>query len=178
VSAQLTLSPPFPLPGAASPLFDIAMLPHRATIPSHKAKTSSLPPLHLLATLHPVTSPLELELKHWIHTIATGHPPWTVRLPPSNPIKRSSQPWLLSPPLNHVSIFPPSQSTMPSGAPPATVVSFHHYPTHIVHLHNDTHSDELVDSLSLLEQLISMWIHIKRYFKISQHHMGLSTSIS
>jgi hypothetical protein len=49
----------------------------------------------------------------------------------------------------------------------------------IVPPHNDTHGDELADSLSLSEQLISMWIHVNiRYFEIPQHHTWLSTSFN
>jgi hypothetical protein len=43
------------------------------TLPSHWVKTSSLPPLHLLAMLHPVTSPLEPKLR--ICITVTGRPP-------------------------------------------------------------------------------------------------------
>jgi hypothetical protein len=39
-----------------SPHADVAMPPHRVTLPSHGAKTSSLPPLYLPTTLRPVTS--------------------------------------------------------------------------------------------------------------------------
>jgi hypothetical protein len=75
---QLTSSPPFPLPGVASPPADItapqrhvAPAPadvvtpqHRAALPSHEAKMSSLPPLHLLAMLRHVTSPLKPKSKY------------------------------------------------------------------------------------------------------------------
>jgi hypothetical protein len=51
-------------------------------------------------------------------------------------------------------------------ASPTAVVPFHHYPTLIATLHNDIRNDELADPLSLPEQLIGMWIHVKRYFEI------------
>jgi hypothetical protein len=54
-----TLSPPCLLPGAASPMADVVMPPHRVTLPSHGAKTISSPPLHLPTTLRPVVSYLE-----------------------------------------------------------------------------------------------------------------------
>jgi hypothetical protein len=57
-------SPPFPLPGAASPLADVTTPPRRVTLLSHGAKMSSLPPLHLPAMLRPFASPLEPKLKH------------------------------------------------------------------------------------------------------------------
>jgi hypothetical protein len=61
-----------------------------------------------------------------------------------------------------------------AGAPPIAVVLFHRCPTLIAPLHNGTHSGELVDPLSLTEQLI---IHVKIYFEITQYRAGLSTSI-
>jgi hypothetical protein len=91
--------------------------------------------------------------------------------------KRSSQHWSLSPPFNRVSILPPPKLEYHAiRAPPVVVVPFHRHPTPIVSLHNDTHDDKLVDLLSLPD--INMWIHIKRYFKIPQHHACLSTSYS
>jgi hypothetical protein len=64
MSVQLTSYPPFLLLGAASPLIDIVTLLRHITLPSHRVKTSLLPPLHLLATLRPIASPLEPKLKH------------------------------------------------------------------------------------------------------------------
>jgi hypothetical protein len=63
-SVQLVLSPPFPIPGAAYPLADVATPLRRAMLPSHRANTSSLPLLYLSAMLHPIASPLELKPKH------------------------------------------------------------------------------------------------------------------
>jgi hypothetical protein len=105
--AQSTMSPPFPLPGAASPLAIVVTPPHHVTLPPHWAKMSLLPPLHLPATLCSIASPLEPKLMHWNRTTTTGYPPRTAKLSPSTAIKRSSQPWPLSPPLNCVSILPP-----------------------------------------------------------------------
>jgi hypothetical protein len=76
--AQLTSFPPFPLPSVVSPPADItapqrhvALAPadvvmpqHRVALPSHEAKMNSLPPLHLLAMLHHVTSPLKPKSKY------------------------------------------------------------------------------------------------------------------
>jgi hypothetical protein len=161
------LSPPFPLPSAASPLADVTTLPPYVMLPSHGAKTSLLPSLHLFAMLHPVASPLKPKLKHWIRTTTTGHPPQTARLPPSTAIKRSSQPWQLSTPLYRIFILPPPQPEHHTiGAPPIVVAPFHYSPTSIVPPHNDTHSDELADPLSLPKQHIGMWIHVKRYIEI------------
>jgi hypothetical protein len=61
---HLHISPPYPLPGASSPPTDVATQLRRVMLIFHGAKTSSLPPLHLPATLHLVVSPLELKLKH------------------------------------------------------------------------------------------------------------------
>jgi hypothetical protein len=74
-STQLMSSPPFFLSGAASPPADNVTPPRRVTVSSHWAKMSSLPPLH-----HPIVSPLEPKLKHWICTTAVGYPPQTVWL--------------------------------------------------------------------------------------------------
>jgi hypothetical protein len=116
VSAQLASSPPFPLYGADSPPADVVTPLRRVTLHSHRAKTNSLHPLHLLATLCPVASTLESKPKHWFYTTATSHSPQTAQLTPSTAIKNSSHPWSLSPPLNHVSILhsPYSQSTTSS----------------------------------------------------------------
>jgi hypothetical protein len=97
-------STPFSLLGASSPIADVATPSHRITLPSYGAKTSSLPPLHLPATLHLVASPLELKPKHWICTTTVGHPLCITQLPPSTTIKMSSQPWSLSLSLNYVSL--------------------------------------------------------------------------
>jgi hypothetical protein len=82
-STPLVSSPPFSLPGATSPPADVTTPPRHVTLPFHGAKMRLLSLLHLLTMLHPVASPLELKLNHWICTIATGHPFRTARLPPS-----------------------------------------------------------------------------------------------
>jgi hypothetical protein len=144
------------------------------TLPSHGDKMSSLHPLHFLAMLHPVTSPLESKLKHWICTTAVGNPPQTARHPPSIVIKRSSQPWPLSPPLNRVSMLPPPEPKHHAiRAPPAAVNIFHRYLTPIVSLHNDTHDDDLADPLfrfptSFLVCELSYPVFMP---KLSTHHM-------
>jgi hypothetical protein len=61
---------------------------------------SSMPLLHISTTLHPVASPLKPKSMYWIHTTVAGHPLQTVQLPSSTAIKRLSQSWSLSPPLN------------------------------------------------------------------------------
>jgi hypothetical protein len=57
------LSRPFPLPSASYHPIDIVMPLHRVILPSYGANTSSLPPLHFSATLHPVASRRESKLK-------------------------------------------------------------------------------------------------------------------
>jgi hypothetical protein len=84
-SIQLVSSPLFPLPDVATSL-------RRVVLPSHEVKMSSLPPLHLLLILHPIASPLEPKLKHWIYTTTFDHPPQTARLSPSTAIKRLFRP--------------------------------------------------------------------------------------
>jgi hypothetical protein len=106
-SAQLMLFPPFSLPGVVSPPTNIVTPPCCVTLHSHWVKTSSLPLFYLLTTLCPVASPLEPKLKHLICTTAAGYFPRTTRLPSSTAIKRSSQPWPLSSPLNRISILSP-----------------------------------------------------------------------
>jgi hypothetical protein len=64
MSAQLASSPSFPIIGATSPPADVAMPLRRVMLPSHGAKTSSLPPLHFNAMPHPGASPLEQKPKH------------------------------------------------------------------------------------------------------------------
>ncbi len=56
-SAQLTLSPPFPLPGVASHSPNIVTPLHHVTLPFHWTKTSSLPPLYFSIMVHRVASP-------------------------------------------------------------------------------------------------------------------------
>jgi hypothetical protein len=87
-SAKLALSPPFSLPGAASPTADVVRPPCHVALPFHWAKTSSLPPLHLSAMICPIASPLKPKLKHWICITATGYPPRTTWLSPSSTIKK------------------------------------------------------------------------------------------
>jgi hypothetical protein len=53
---------------------DVVTSLHRVTFPSHRAKMSSLPLLHLLITFHPIISPLELKMKYWICTTTADHP--------------------------------------------------------------------------------------------------------
>jgi hypothetical protein len=72
VSTQLTSSHPFPLLGVASRLTDVVTLPLRVTVPSHWAKMSSLPSLHLSATLCPAALSLESKLKHWIRGLPSS----------------------------------------------------------------------------------------------------------
>jgi hypothetical protein len=116
-SAQLALSPPFPLLGTASPPSDIATLLCRVTFPSHWAKMRSLPPLHLLAMLRPIGSLLEPKLKHWICTPTASHPLQTTWLPlhcykkvistlPTLPTTQSTS--------RHRSLSPPSHAHHPS----------------------------------------------------------------
>jgi hypothetical protein len=59
VSGKLASSSNFFVPGAASPPANIIAPPRHVMLPSHGAKMSSLHPLHLLTTFHPITSSLE-----------------------------------------------------------------------------------------------------------------------
>jgi hypothetical protein len=54
----------FSLSGASSPSADVTMPARRVTLASHGANTSSLALLHLLGTLRPVASHLELKTKY------------------------------------------------------------------------------------------------------------------
>jgi hypothetical protein len=71
--AQLASPPSFPFPSAASPLADVTIPLHRVTLPSHATKTSSLPPLHPSAMLHPIISPIDPKQKNLIRTTTAGH---------------------------------------------------------------------------------------------------------
>jgi hypothetical protein len=64
VSARLTSSPPFFLPGVVSPPANIVTPPRHVMLCSYLAKVSSLSLLHLTVTLCPIVSPLESKLKH------------------------------------------------------------------------------------------------------------------
>jgi hypothetical protein len=63
----LASSPPFPLIGVTYPPSDIVTSPRHVTLPSHRAKMSSLPLLHLPTTLCPVASPFKPKPKHYMH---------------------------------------------------------------------------------------------------------------
>jgi hypothetical protein len=124
-------------------------------LPSHGAKTSSLHPIHLSATLHHIASPLEPKSKYGI------------------PHHRRQTPSLDSLTLtiyyykNVISILVTLLITqlrlyLPSvlARAPCHQSSTRHCRrflsllSHaIIHLHNDTHDDKLVDHVSLFEQL-------------------------
>jgi hypothetical protein len=139
---------------------------------------SLLSPLNLLATLRLVVSPLEPKPKHYICTTAAGHPPRTARLAPFTATKKV---------ISAFTTLPITQSRLYFAFSLARALyhrssthrsrSLYCRPTPIVPPHNDTHGDKLADSLLLPEQLIDMWIHVKRYFKIPQHRTWLSTSV-
>jgi hypothetical protein len=99
-------------------------------------------------------------------TTVASHTPRTARLPPSTDIKISSQP---SHSLHHSTTSSfcllPSQTTTPLELHPPPSFFFHCYSMFIIPSHNDTYSDELADPLSLSEQLINMWIHVKNILK-------------
>jgi hypothetical protein len=80
---------------------------------------------HLPAILRPVASLLEPKPKYWIHTVAAGHPPHTVRLPPSIAIKNHIN-LCHSPHQSTASLFCPlpSQDTMSSELHPSSLFSF------------------------------------------------------
>jgi hypothetical protein len=86
-SSQLTLSPPFPLLGAASPLVNVVMPLCHVTLRFHRAKMSSLPPLRLPTMFHSIVFPLKPKMKHWIRITAVCYPHWTAWLPPCTAIK-------------------------------------------------------------------------------------------
>jgi hypothetical protein len=138
---------------------------------------STLPPLRLPATLHPVTSPLEPKLKHWIRTTSAGHPPRTAQLPPSTAIKISSQPLITL----------------------LTTQLCLHFASSLARAPRHQSSTRRCYSLSLLSHThcpsaqwhprwwtsqpsFTSWIayrHVnsrKKYFKIPQHRAGLTTS--
>jgi hypothetical protein len=72
-------SPSFSLSIATSPLPNIGTSPRRVTFHSHRVKTSLLPPLHLLATVCPIASPLEPN-----RSIESAPPPLVSLPEPSN----------------------------------------------------------------------------------------------
>jgi hypothetical protein len=144
-------------------------------LPSHWAKTTSPPSLHISIMLCLVASPLEAKLKYWIRTAVVGYPLQTTWLSPFTTIKNHLN---LDHSSHHSTVSPlcilPSQSTTSSELhPPSSFPFTVGCLTPIISPHNNTHGDELVGPFSLFEQLINMWIHIKRYFKMLQHRTGL-----
>jgi hypothetical protein len=98
-------------------------------------------------------------------------PPLHATLPglsdsPSIAIKISFQSWSLSSTLNCVFILPPLESEHHAiEALCITIILFYWCLTPIIHLHNDTHDNEVSDPLTLQ---ITYW-HVnscKKYFKI------------
>jgi hypothetical protein len=169
MSAQLASSPPFPLPAGASPLADVVTSPRRVTLSSHWDTMNSLPLLHLLTMLCPIASPLESKLKHWICTTAIVYPPRSSTLT-LHYYKMIISTLITLPTTQQCLHFIFSLDKLKHhiiGALPTTMVPFYRCLTPIVSPHNDTQGDKVVDHLSLSEQLISMWIHVKRYFEMS-----------
>jgi hypothetical protein len=80
-SGQLASPPPFPFPGAASPLTDIVTPPRHVTLPTHWVKTRSLPPLHLptMLYLHHHCRLLSLDLPSQSTMPSKLHPPLSFR---------------------------------------------------------------------------------------------------
>jgi hypothetical protein len=165
-----SLSPP----DTTSPPADVATLLCRITLSFHWAKTSSLHPLHFSVMLYHVVSPLESKPMHWIHTTTTGHTPQTAWLLLSTAIK------------NIISIL----ATLPTAQPRLHFASFlarsprhrsstrhHHSLSSLSHSHRPSiqqHPRWWTSRLTFTpKQLIGMTIHVKRYFKITQHRMWL-----
>jgi hypothetical protein len=178
VSAQIALSPSFSLPDPATLPADITTPLHRVTLPFDGAKMNSLPPLHLPAMLYPVAFPLESKLKNWIHTTTAGHSPRIVRLSPSTSIKGH----LNLDHSSHHSIVSPfclltSPGTMPSELHPPLSFPF----TALSHAHHSSaqwHSWWQTSWPLFTSRTSYRHVNLrKKYFKIPQHHTGLSTSI-
>jgi hypothetical protein len=112
---------------------------------------SSPPPLHLLATRCHVASPLTEALNPY-HRY---RPPSPDRSPPSLRCYKKVIPTSATLPTTQPHLH---FASFLDGAPrnrssTTVIIPFHHWPMSIVSPHNDTHSDELADPLSLLESL-------------------------
>jgi ABC-type amino acid transport system permease subunit len=171
VSVQLASSHPFPLSGAAFPLANVVTLSRRVTLPFDWANMSSLPLLHLPIILCPVVSPLKVKLKHWIHSTVVAYSLWTIWLSLSTAIKRSSISTLVTLLITQTHLYFVSSLAKLKHhvirAIPTAVVLFYCCLILIIPPHNDTYGNKVVDPLSLTEQLIDMWIHVKKYFEMS-----------
>jgi hypothetical protein len=152
----LTSSPPFALCGAASHPTDVVTPLRCVTFPFYGAKMSSMPPLYLPLRL--VASSLKPKLKNWIHTTAVDHPLSLNRLTPSFHYYK-----------NVISTLTTLSITQPRLHFTSPLIRAWHPSSLCI----TTPSDELTDSLSIPAELIIVWIHVKRYFKIPQHHAGL-----
>jgi hypothetical protein len=166
-------SPPFPLPGVASPPADVVT-------PCHASFPWSQDDLTVFALSS--GNALSCRLPSWVK-IKVLNPHHSRRSPsPDSPT------FTINCYKKVISIL----TTLPTTQPHLYFTSslsrapHHQSSTHrrrslssSTHAHhpsrNNTHGDELAESLSLPEQCISIWIHIKRYFEISQHRAGLST---
>jgi hypothetical protein len=128
--------------------------------------------------LYPVASPLEPKPKYWIHTTTVGHPPWTAIFSPFTAIKGYLN---LDHSLHHTRPclhFPSSLARAPHHW------SFTHR-RHSLSLSSHVHRSSTQRHLlwwSSDQPSFTSWTtyrHVnshKRYFKILQHHVRLSTS--
>jgi hypothetical protein len=146
---------------------------HHAAMPCHISFTLSKDELAASASSFIDASSCHLPSRAKTDALNSHHrrrpPSPAVWLPLSTTIKKSSQ---SCPPSHHSTTssfgFLHSQSTTSLELHPPSSFPFTTVPPQ-----NDTHGDELADSLSLPVQLISMWIYVKIYFKIPPHRAGV-----
>jgi hypothetical protein len=154
VSIQLASSPPFYLPGSASPPTDVAIPQRHVTLPSHGEVAVSASSFGN-ALIHRLPSRAETEALNPHHRRRSPSPYRPI--PTLHCYKKiiSTLVTLLitQPRLHFVSSLAEHHTIIP---PPTAIVHFHRYPTPIILPHNNTHGDELVDHLSLPEHLIDM----------------------
>jgi hypothetical protein len=166
VSAQLTSSPPFFLPGAAFPLTDVATPMCHITLPSHEVKTNSLSPLHLPVTLRSVASPLELKLKHWIYI--TSRPPSLEHSTPTIHCYKKVISILVTLPITQPRLYFASSLTRASQHRSSTrcrrSIS---PPSHVHHFSIQWHSRWWTNWSSFTSRIIYQYVNShKKYFKI------------
>jgi hypothetical protein len=137
--AQLVMSPPYPLPGAACPPADVVTPPYRVMLPSGNALSHHLPSRAETESLNP----------HQLHRLPTPDR-LTLNLHCYKKIILSlTTQWHLH--------FASSLAIAPHiRAPPTAVVPFHCCRMSIVPSHNDTHGDKLADPLLVPEQFIGL----------------------
>jgi hypothetical protein len=154
VSIQLASSPPFSLPGSASPPTDVVIPQRHVTLPSHGELAVSASSFGN-ALFHRLSSRAETEALNPHHRRQSPSPyrPISTLHCYKKIISTLVTLFITQPRLHFASSLAEHHAIIP---PPTAIVHFHRCPTPIFLPHNNTHGDELADPLSLPEHLIDM----------------------